>query len=301
VAAADLLALARLSRRLSEDWFLIGTLVSISLERMAVGALTALAGDPQADAAFLRNLREGLDALPARMPMARADDQGERLLTLSMVVGCARRRRGEVLSDYLGSPEDLPSGVAVEWNRVLCTVNETVDGQLRCLREPDPRRRQQLRKDMEVAREARHERIQELQDFYESWRGRVGGFLASAAARRQWLTDWYMGVFDTPATWVLVDVRDKLTAQREVLRTGIALRLHVAGGNEVPATPDAAQAAVGDWPDDPMTGDPLRYRRTDEAFVVYSVGRDRQDDGGPRPDDPLYDGDDIGFRFPAGQ
>jgi hypothetical protein len=33
-------------------------------------------------------------------------------------------------------------------------------------------------------------------------------------------------------------------------------------------------------PDDPFDGKPLRYRRLDGGFVVYSVGRDGVDDGG---------------------
>ncbi|MBN1362318.1 MAG: hypothetical protein JW993_17110 [Sedimentisphaerales bacterium] len=33
-------------------------------------------------------------------------------------------------------------------------------------------------------------------------------------------------------------------------------------------------------PDDPFDGRPLRYKRLDDGFCVYSVGRDRSDDGG---------------------
>ncbi len=33
-------------------------------------------------------------------------------------------------------------------------------------------------------------------------------------------------------------------------------------------------------PDDPFSGSPLKYRRTDRGYVIYSVGPDRQDDGG---------------------
>ena len=33
-------------------------------------------------------------------------------------------------------------------------------------------------------------------------------------------------------------------------------------------------------PADPFTGEPLRYRRTDIGFVIYSVDRDGLDNGG---------------------
>ena len=33
-------------------------------------------------------------------------------------------------------------------------------------------------------------------------------------------------------------------------------------------------------PEDPFTGLDLAYRRTEKGYLVYSVGRDRQDDDG---------------------
>lgn len=33
-------------------------------------------------------------------------------------------------------------------------------------------------------------------------------------------------------------------------------------------------------PEDPFTGMDLAYRRTDKGYVIYSVGRDREDNGG---------------------
>jgi len=59
----------------------------------------------------------------------------------------------------------------------------------------------------------------------------------------------------------------------------------------------ACLAAV---PEDPFRGAPLRYRRLDGGFVVYSVGEDGKDDGGqPEPPKELKKGGetwDIGFR-----
>lgn len=37
-------------------------------------------------------------------------------------------------------------------------------------------------------------------------------------------------------------------------------------------------------PEDPLDGMPLRYKRLDRGYVIYSVGEDRRDNGGkPRP------------------
>lgn len=50
----------------------------------------------------------------------------------------------------------------------------------------------------------------------------------------------------------------------------------------LPETLDTLPAATGEkeLPVDPFTGQALRYRREDGAYVVYSVGEDEKDDGG---------------------
>jgi hypothetical protein len=67
--------------------------------------------------------------------------------------------------------------------------------------------------------------------------------------------------------------------------------------------PDTLDALVPEFlpavPADPYDGRPLRYRRLPEGVVVYSLGPDKQDDGGrlPEPgDEPKKPGTDLGFR-----
>ena len=54
-------------------------------------------------------------------------------------------------------------------------------------------------------------------------------------------------------------------------------------------------------PADPFDGQPLRWRRLKDGLVIYSVGPDRQDDGGnldrKNPDRP---GSDLGFQLRDG-
>ncbi len=47
-------------------------------------------------------------------------------------------------------------------------------------------------------------------------------------------------------------------------------------------------------PTDPFTGKPMRYKRVDGGCVIYSVGRNLQDDGGEENGE---DADDIRFRL----
>jgi ABC-type transport system involved in multi-copper enzyme maturation permease subunit len=61
-------------------------------------------------------------------------------------------------------------------------------------------------------------------------------------------------------------------------------------------TPDLLEKV----PPDPFTGEPLRLRRLADGVVIYSVGDDRQDDGGDVDDRPAVKskaGKDVGFRL----
>lgn len=52
-------------------------------------------------------------------------------------------------------------------------------------------------------------------------------------------------------------------------------------------------------PKDPFDGQPLRFRRTPDGAVIYSVGQDLKDNQGTlaRAIDPLKEGEDVGFRL----
>ena len=46
------------------------------------------------------------------------------------------------------------------------------------------------------------------------------------------------------------------------------------------ALEELVPAYLATVPEDPFSGQPLRYRLEGTAFVLYSVGQDQQDDGG---------------------
>lgn len=74
------------------------------------------------------------------------------------------------------------------------------------------------------------------------------------------------------------------TAEMDGALTAIALELY---RRDHAGYPGSLQALVPhylpDVPIDRITGDPLNYRLVDGRPVLYSVGADRDDDGGPRP------------------
>jgi hypothetical protein len=110
--------------------------------------------------------------------------------------------------------------------------------------------------------------------------------------------------------WEEVDARSipammghelKRVAQLEVVKTLVAVERHRLAHAGLPETLDQlVPDYLAEVPVDPFDGRPLRYRRTDQGFVVYSVGEDGKDDGGkqepPRETKKPSETSDLVFR-----
>ena len=69
----------------------------------------------------------------------------------------------------------------------------------------------------------------------------------------------------------------------------VARYRRAAGGS----LPDSARRSGPDLPDcgtgtDPFTGREVRYNRSADRYVVYSIGPDKKDDGGVQVTDPAW-------------
>ncbi len=94
----------------------------------------------------------------------------------------------------------------------------------------------------------------------------------------------------------LADVRTK--AILRVAMAGVAAeRFRMAKGRWPKELAELVPTYLETIPLDPFDGQPLRLKRSDGTFVVYSVGIDGIDDGGQLDDKPLQPGSDIGFRL----
>ena len=90
-----------------------------------------------------------------------------------------------------------------------------------------------------------------------------------------------------------------MNAYERLEPVAIALNAYRGQHDRYPRTLDALIPAYLDAvPTDPFTGEPIRYRLTDDAAVVYSVGPDMADDGGVPNEEDLWEGDLV-FRLPA--
>lgn len=65
---------------------------------------------------------------------------------------------------------------------------------------------------------------------------------------------------------------------------GLAVERYRLARGALPETlRDLVPTYIPDVPSDPFDGKPLRYKRLERGYVIYSVGPDGNDDGGKEP------------------
>jgi hypothetical protein len=85
----------------------------------------------------------------------------------------------------------------------------------------------------------------------------------------------------TPA-FAHVTARDcEVMAQLDAAHVALAIERHRRATGKLPdSLDDLVPKFLDNIPTDPFDGKPLKYKNLDPGFVIYSIGADRQDDGG---------------------
>jgi hypothetical protein len=99
------------------------------------------------------------------------------------------------------------------------------------------------------------------------------------------------------------DKRDVGIARADLFEIALAAEIHRAEHGEWPESLSALQTTLShDLPEDPFAQAPYHYRREQRGYVLWSLGRDLDDDGGHGPRDPGYSHDncDIVWRVARG-
>lgn len=84
-----------------------------------------------------------------------------------------------------------------------------------------------------------------------------------------------------PALSRIADLNLRYRAHMDLARTALAIERHRLATGKLPEQlPDLVPAYLAEVPIDPFDGQPIRYRRTEPGYVVYSIMEDGQDNGG---------------------
>jgi hypothetical protein len=100
-----------------------------------------------------------------------------------------------------------------------------------------------------------------------------------------------------PATYKALYAALDGDARRGLVRLAVAATAYKAKHGKPPEKlAELVPEFIAEVPPDPYDGRPLRLRRADGGLVLYSVGRDRKDDGGRVMDEETWEGD-LTFRL----
>lgn len=271
----EALGILKLAAYVSEGHLLLDQLVAGAIYGIGISTVNQLSLTPDVPADELRLLLSEFDAIGTPLDFARAFDQGERYFMLASIV---RYRLSESLSDT--GIEQL-SFFSIDWNPAMRRMNKLYNQAIAAAKTAGGRARQNAIRAVDAEFQAVNNRLddqvlQAKRKLTPSGRGELAADIL--------MTNTMMSFEHAFA------IESRWRTQRELTRTVIALAIYRAEHDEYPSSlkklvPDMLQIV----PTDPVFGDPLGYRKTDDGFLVYSIGFNGVDDGGSN------DGEAAGF------
>ncbi|MBI1313359.1 hypothetical protein GC176_18865 [bacterium] len=294
----DLLTTHRLGRQIGRGPTLIEQLVGIAIESIAIEGERTWLEIVQPGVKRIARIREQLNSLPAMSKMMDAIDTTERILFVDSVVRLARNQmKADDLTDLGMQLDAFPAvlrqtiGVSVDWNGVLRRGNSQYDEIVAAMRIGN-------RTDRNAALQAFETKLQE-----QKLKATSPGTLALAVvpgltsaivteAMSRTLTSLLM-----PALSAASHAEERQQQRFANLQATLTLFEFRADVGEFPETIDSLiPKFADDMPVDLFSGAPLKYRRTADGFVLYSVGKNETDDGGRTFGDE-NPGDDLVVRI----
>ncbi len=234
-----------------EDPLLIPHLVRVALASIAVSELEAAISSVDFSDADLRMLRDDVRALDLRYSL-------ERSLMGERVVGLITFRN----PGRYDLEQDLPIPVRAN-NEDLALYLSTFAKYLEASREPFPQTFTLV--------------AQASSDLKEV----AGGSQINRV--RYLFTNLLL-----PAVDAMIEATARGTGNLACAETSIAIEQHRRNTGQLPSTlAELVPEFLDAVPIDPMDGQPLRYVLNDDGYLLYSVGRNRVDDGGVMGDERL--------------
>ena len=297
-AWSDLQALHRMARHVASGMTMIELFVGVSLETLAFEVETQMLNSSKLENAQARDFLADLKRLPALPPLAEKVDTFERHAILQPVQAVARQGIGSLLemlklfndlsdaSDPSRSPdgllyvamhqeeEDEGAGGAApartpDWNETMKVINGWFDRLTAAARIEDPVKRRRELQSVEAD-------VREL-------KARIGDLKTALPRRLQKGSTLgeLMIVLTMPAVVQGQIAADTADARLHLLRLAFAVEVYQREHGRFPAQlAELAPKHLDEVPRDPFSGEQFHYEPGAEGFVLYSAGRNGQNDGG---------------------
>lgn len=262
----DCQAVYRIAGQLHKDWFLVSHVAGDAVVGDAnhvAAAVLSHRHPPALSLAVGEELRRVAALLATRGPSL----QGERCMMLDSLLFLAGHRNARD-GEYTGQSklsDQIATVCTVDYNVSLVAINQEMDAAESALMEP-------TWKDRIAALSQLDQRI-EL-----AYKSRTLNYPATLSLPIRSRT--VSAIFNALMFPGLIWSSERLAYTETVsLLVGTAAQLVTVRG-AADAFPDALIPALRTVPEDVLTGSPLVYRRTDDGFLLYSVGLNGVDDGG---------------------
>ena len=288
-ASADLLALHRLARLHDKGFTSIEHILAQSIEQLAIDGALALARSPLLTAPAARVHREHLAALAPMRSSAEVFGDSERLWmldTLAMLAQQAVRDGSFDVSHYAFLESDLgPLNWDLDWDWMLRKWNKDYDQLVANLRIQDPHQRKAAMEQFNERYRLDHERARQMMPRLRGRKALLWTLTLDPQKLRRvrtWAVYHHQFTRFVPSVGPATDLDQRCEIRRDLARVALALTEFQRKTGSYPASLDVlAPDYLKAVPQDIFNGGkPLRYSRTDDGYLLYSVGIDLNDDGG---------------------
>jgi hypothetical protein len=275
-AWADIHAMHRLSRLLTQSCTLVEQLVAMAIGDMACTATQTLLHHGNLTPEQVKKIQVDLAALPAFAGVVDAIDQGERLFAIDAFVEVGTGHDEELAASMNTPNESIGGGalqmVSVDWNLVLRETNAWYDRLVAAARLPDRAERAAALRKLETD-------IDRMVS--DSWStANVAAAVVSQRQRSEFVSARMLGLF-FPAVSTATNREDLQNLVMELTRLAAALAQFRAENGAYPEKlEELVPGMLQSLPNDPNSSMPLLYKRDGGGFLLYSVGANGKDDGG---------------------
>lgn len=295
----DLLACQRLGRLMMRNsGTLIETLVGIAMIAIATDGQIALLSHSKHSSRQSLTWLDDLKKLPAIPPVGDKIDLGERFMALDTLQSLATGgvKQLEQLSGSGGTVSakyplwDKLFSRSINWDPAFRNTNRMYDRLAATSRLPD-----RATRNAELAKiENEIKQIQaELRET-----GLFEKVLMGKTERGEMIGNILLTLM-FPAVQKIQDANDRIEQQQYNLQLAFALAAYRADNGKYPAKLDEiAPKYLANIPGDIFSGKPLIYKRSDNSYLLYSVGVNGLDEEGRSIDDTPK-GDDLRVRMPV--
>ncbi len=251
------------SKHTAEQPSLVASLVAIAMQEHALLGLAAILHHGEYTPEELHQIEREFDRLAPLKPMAEEFDGTERLTMLSVI-------QSLVAEEF--SREQLKQGrfPGLDWNVPFVWFNDDFNRFVTVAEMPAGDERNKEMRQLEAAIEQRNAAAK-----------RTGGWIASVVSSRARgeLMAAHLSDLLRPALPAALQAEQRNHMRVQVVRTAIALARYRADQGAYPASlRELAPTFLNEIPADSFADRPLQYQRTEEGYMLYSVGPNGQGD-----------------------